>query len=318
MKEDCILHKITVVGSLNMDLVVTTPRIPALGETILGSGFFTAPGGKGANQAVAAARLGGMVSMIGCVGNDLFGRELLQNLAGNGVNIEHIRQLNGTPTGIAMITVKDGDNFIIVDPGANAGLTPVMIDGVEELIKECFIVVIQLEIPLETVEKSINLAKKHGVKVLLNPAPAVDLPDELLQKVDIITPNEKECERLTGLAVNSVEDAKAALRLLKDKGIPQVLITLGAGGVVYNCGDEVVHKPARCVEAVDSTAAGDAFTGALAAALAAGEDIHSAVEFANAAGALTVTKSGAQQSLPAGKDVDDFMVKWKNSRGCST
>jgi len=307
VKEGFPVHKITVVGSLNMDLVVNTPWIPALGETILGSGFFTAPGGKGANQAVAAARLGGSVAMVGCVGNDIFGQELVKNLTDNGVNIEHVRLLDNTPTGIAMITVKDGDNFIIVNPGANAGLTPEMIENIEDLIKESYIVIIQLEIPVETVERTICLAKKHGVKVLLNPAPAGNLPEELLQKVDIITPNEKECEFLTGVAVNCVEDAKAALQVLKGRGIPQVLITLGAGGVVYNNGDEVVHKPARCVKAVDSTAAGDAFTGALAVAIAKGKQIGDAVDFASIAGALTVTKSGAQKSLPAKEDVEDFV-----------
>ena len=301
------MHKITVVGSLNMDLVVNTPRIPALGETVLGSGFFTAPGGKGANQAVAAARLGGSVVMAGCAGDDIFGQELLQNLADNGVNTENIRLLDNTPTGIAMITVKDGDNFIIVDPGANARLTPDMIDGVEELIKESFIIVIQLEIPVETVEKTIRLAKKHGTAVLLNPAPAIYMPDELLQKVDIITPNEKECEFLTGMAVNCVEDAKAALLLLKSRGIPQVIVTLGSGGVVYNSGDAVLHKPACQVRAVDTTAAGDAFTGALAVALAEGKNIDEAVEFAGITGALTVTKSGAQKSLPSKKEVEDFL-----------
>jgi len=302
---------ITIVGSLNMDLVVTTPRIPALGETILGSGFFTAPGGKGANQAVAAAKLGGMVSMVGCVGDDLFGRELQQNLAANGVNIEHVRLLENTPTGIAMITVKDGDNSIIVDPGANAGLTPAMIEGVEDLIKESFIVVIQLEIPLDTVEKAIWLAKKHGVKVLLNPAPARDIPAEILKQVDIITPNAKECEILTGMAVNCVEDAKAALRVLKGKGIPQVLITLGAGGVVYNSSEVIVHKPAFCVRAVDTTAAGDAFTGAFAVALTEGKNIDEAVEFAAIAGALAVTKSGAQKSLPSKEEIGVFIKEQK-------
>ena len=301
------LAGITVIGSLNMDLVISTPGIPVLGETILGSGFFTAPGGKGANQAVAAAKLGGSVSMAGCAGDDIFGKELLQNLALNSVNIENVRLLVDTPTGIAMITVKDGDNFIIVDPGANAKLTPQMIDSLEGLIKDSFIVVIQLEIPLETAERAVCLAKKHGVKILLNPAPAAKLSDELLGKIDIITPNEKECELLTGLPVSSVDEAKADLLCLRDKGIPQVIITMGSAGVVYNSGNEILHKPAHRVTAVDTTAAGDCFSGALAVALSEGKTIDEAVSFANIAGALTVTKKGAQMSLPSRKDVENFM-----------
>lgn len=297
---------ITVIGSLNMDLVIHAPRIPALGETILGSGFMTAPGGKGANQAVAAAMLGGKVSMAGCVGNDIFGKELLQNLSRSNVNIENVEVVDHTPTGIAMITVKDGDNFIIVDPGANSMLTPVMIDHIENLIKRSFMVVIQLEIPLETVERAVTHAKKHEVKVLLNPAPARSLPDELLAKIDIITPNEKECELLTGMPVNNIEEAKIALRYLIGKGIEQVIITMGSAGIVYNDGKEILHKPAHKVTAVDTTAAGDCFSGALAVAFSEGKSIDDAVSFANIAGALTVTKKGAQMSLPSREDVENF------------
>lgn len=302
------MRKITVIGSLNMDLVISTPRIPALGETILGNGFFTAPGGKGANQAVAAARLGGRVTMVGCVGNDIFGKELLQNLSENNVEIKKVKQIENTPTGVAMITVKDGDNFIIVDPGANSTLTPAMIVELETLIKESFMVVIQLEIPFETVEMAIALAHKHGTKVLLNPAPARTLSDELLRNIDILTPNEKECEQITGLPIKTIDDAKAAALFLMRKGIPQVIITMGSGGVVYNDGNKLLHKPVHKVKAVDTTAAGDSFTGAVAVALSEGKSIDEAIDFANIVGALTVSKSGAQRSLPMRIEVENFKI----------
>lgn len=301
------MSKILVIGSLNMDLVVTTPRIPSIGETILGSGFNTSPGGKGANQAVAAARLGGEVSMVGCVGNDIFGDNLLVNLKSNGVLSEDIKAINECPTGVAIIVLKDGDNLIIVDPGANYRLTPDMIDEIEGQIKECSIMLIQLEIPIETVEKSISLAHKHGVTVLLNPAPARNLSNELLSKVNIITPNESECESITGIPVKTIKDAKLAVKSLMNKGVEQVVITMGNRGVVYNCGEEIVHKSANKVEAVDTTAAGDSFSGAIAVALSNGKNIDEAIDFANIVGALTVTKKGAQQSLPSKVEVEEFI-----------
>jgi len=303
------LKKIVVIGSLNMDLVVNTPRIPALGETVLGSGFFTAPGGKGANQAVAAARLGGSVSIVGCVGDDIFGKELKQNLLVNDVDIINVKVIENTPTGVAMITVKDGDNFIIVDPGANFCLTTDIIDELEDLIKDSFLVVIQLEIPFETVERAVESAHKHGVKVLLNPAPARTLPDDLLEKIDIITPNEKECELITGLPVRNIDDAKAAVSFLMQKGIPQVVITMGSAGAVYNNGSKIMHKSAVKVKAVDTTAAGDSFSGAISVALTEGKSIDKAIDFANLVGALTVTKKGAQLSLPMRKNVDEMINK---------
>ncbi len=303
------LKKIVVIGSLNMDLVVNTPRIPALGETVLGSGFFTAPGGKGANQAVAAARLGGSVSIVGCVGDDIFGKELKQNLLVNDVDIINVKVIENTPTGVAMITVKDGDNFIIVDPGANFCLTTDIIDELEDLIKDSFLVVIQLEIPFETVERAVESAHKHGVKVLLNPAPARTLPDDLLEKIDIITPNEKECELITGLPVRNIDDAKAAVSFLMQKGIPQVVITMGSAGAVYNNGSKIMHKSAVKVKAVDTTAAGDSFSGAISVALTEGKSIDEAIDFANLVGALTVTKKGAQLSLPMRKNVDEMINK---------
>lgn len=299
--------KIVVVGSLNMDLVVNTRKIPVTGETVLGYGFMSVPGGKGANQAVAAARLGGNVSMIGCVGNDTFGHSLIKNLAENNVNTDNIIILDKSSSGIAVVVIKDGNNFIIVDPGANAGLTVEMLENLEELIKGSDILIAQLEIPVQTVEKAIQIAKKHNVKVILNPAPASKLSDEVLSNVDIITPNESECELLTGMPIYDVEDAKAAVLYFNRKGISQVVVTLGSKGVVYNSSNGIIHKGVPDVKVVDTTAAGDSFTGSLAFQLAEGMDIDTAVDFANAVGTLTVMKKGAQTSLPFRHEVEDLI-----------
>jgi len=300
---------IIVIGSLNMDLVVTAPKVPVMGETILGSGFMTVPGGKGANQAVAAARLGGKVSIIGCLGDDIFGRDLKRNLESNGVDTSAVNIINGVASGIAVIVVKEGNNFIIVDPGANSCVTPHMIDLQDQLIQNSDIVMVQLEIPLEAVERAVNTAKRHGVKVLLNPAPARELGDELLSKVDIFTPNEIECEIITGIPIKSVEDVGKAIEFLMAKGIPQVIVTMGGAGVVYNRGTEIVHKDVPAVKVVDTTAAGDSFSGAVAVALSQGRSIDAAVDFGNIVGTLTVTKKGAQTSLPTSEDVESFIKK---------
>jgi len=301
------ISKIVVVGSLNMDLVISTPRVPAMGETILGNGFMTAPGGKGANQAVAAARLGGDVTMIGCVGDDIFGKNLMENLKQNGVDTESIRVQENVPTGVAVILIEKGNNCIIVDPGANARLEVRDIEKLEGLIQKSSIVVVQLEIPFETVEYTIRLAKKHHVKVLLNPAPGRALSDELLAMIDILTPNESECEIITGMKIQSVEDAKSAASYLLKKGVKTVAITLGKNGAVYNFEDQWIHKPVPEVNVVDTTAAGDSFSGALAVAISKGEDIHKAIDFANAVGTLSVTKKGAQTSLPTLHEVTEYM-----------
>lgn len=300
------MHKITVIGSLNMDLVVNTPKVPSIGETLLGSGFMTVPGGKGANQAVAAARLGGQVSMIGCVGNDIFGKDLIKNLQDNRVDVKSVKIVDESSTGVAMIVVENGDNFIIVDPGANFRITPQMIDSIEMLIKSSYIIMLQLEIPYDIVDYAVNMAYQNNVKVLLNPAPARRLSDELLSKVDIFTPNELECEMITGIPIKSVEDAKTAVEYLRNKGIGNVIITMGKNGVVYNSGDSIIHKPVPKVKVMDTTAAGDSFSGAVAVALTESESIDEAVDFGNKVGTLTVMKKGAQISLPSRLDVDEF------------
>lgn len=301
------MSRIVVVGSLNMDLVISTPRMPEMGETILGNGFMTVPGGKGANQAVAAARLGGSVTMIGCAGDDLFGGNLIENLKSNGIDTANIKRLQGIPTGIAVILIENCNNYIIVDPGANARLEPADIKEFEELIKCSDMVMAQLEIPLDTVKFTLGLAKKHNVKTLLNPAPAVRLNDDFMDMVDILTPNETECEIITGIRIRTIDDAKSAVKYLLAKGIKTVVITLGGNGVVYNSGSELIHKPVRKVKVIDTTAAGDSFSGALAVALSNGEDINSSIDFANAVGSLTVTKKGAQSSLPDLRQVREYM-----------
>lgn len=300
------MNKITVIGSLNIDMVVEAPRIPHKGETILGRGFTTLPGGKGANQAVAAARLGGEVYMVGCVGSDMYGRSLIDNLETNDVNTSNIAITDISSTGVAVIIIQDGDNSIIVDPGANYCLTPLMIDSLEYVIKESYIVLLQMEIPLETIERAVELTKRNGVKILLNPAPAAKLKDEFLKKLDIITPNETESEIITGIKITSIEDAENSVRWFMNKGIRQVVITLGERGAVYNDCDNIIHKSAVKVEAVDTTAAGDSFSGALAFALSSGMDINAAVDLAIKVGALTVTKKGAQASLPTLDEVKNL------------
>ncbi len=303
--------KITVVGSLNMDLVITTPKIPQIGETLLGSGFMTAPGGKGANQAVAAAKLGGEVTMLGSVGDDLFGRDLVDNLSRHGVDVSRIEVTGDNPTGIAVILIKDGNNCIIVDPGANSSLTAERVAFSRSVIEDSALILVQLEIPLESVQAAIYLAKRQGVKVILNPAPARVLDDQLLKMVDILTPNESECELITGIRPDSEESAREAVNYLKAKGIPQIIITLGSKGVVYNSGERIIHKPVPKVEAVDTTAAGDSFSGALAVALSEGKTIDEAVDFANSVGTLTVMKQGAQSSLPTLEEVLAFTSRQK-------
>jgi ribokinase len=301
-----MVKKMMVIGSLNMDMVIHSNRIPMVGETVLGGEFLMVPGGKGANQAVAAARLGGDVTMVGCIGNDSFGKDLLRNLSTNHVNVDPVKILDDVSTGVAMITVNDGDNSIIVAPGANSRLSTEYVKELEEMIKNSSILVLQLEIPLETVQSAIEIAHQHGVKVLLNPAPAIKLDDDFLSKIDIITPNESEAEILTGKPIDSIEDAKSAVVNLKKKGVKHVIITLGHRGVVYNNGDHISHKPSRKVETMDTTAAGDAFTGSLAYAFSNDKDIEEAIDLAVMVGALTVTKKGAQTSIPYMKEVIQF------------
>jgi ribokinase len=293
---------ITVVGSINMDLVTIASRFPSQGETILGEEFHLIPGGKGANQAVAAARLGAEVHMIGAVGTDPFGNELLRSLEREGVHIDNVKPVTHKGTGIASITISEQDNRIIVVPGANHALRPEDIDRYEEIIAKSDVCVLQLEIPLSVVERAVFLAKKHHVRVILNPAPAQPLPQKLIEQADFLTPNEHERE-----IIFEQVDANA----FADK----VIVTEGARGVTIRKGGKQVLIPGFCVPVVDTTGAGDTFNGALAVALSKGMGLEDACRFANAAAALSVTKLGAQGGMPTEEEVKKFL---QEKAGCSS
>ncbi len=295
---------IVVVGSLNMDLVVRAPRHPQPGETILGGDFRTFPGGKGANQAVAAARLGAAVQMIGRVGADAFGDALLQTLAQDGVNTAHVRRDQETPTGVALITLNAaGQNAIVVAPGANARVTPQDVVAAQAALAGAAVLLLQLECPLPAVAKAIELAKQHRAQVVLNPAPAQPLDAALLSQVDYLLPNQNELALLTGLG-----DIRPAMSRLQAVGVRRVVVTLGEEGVLVAEGGSEVHLPAHGVTVVDTTAAGDAFAGAFAVALLEGHSTRQAAAWGNAAGALAVTRAGAQPSLPRRDELEKFLA----------
>jgi ribokinase len=290
---------IVVLGSLNMDLVIRSPRIPRPGETILGGELHTVPGGKGANQAVAAARLGAQVSMIGRVGQDAFAAPLLENLVADGIDHAFVLQDGEAATGVALIVVDDnGENSIVVSSGANMQLFPADAEAAESAIAAADLLILQLEVPLETVIRSAELARIHGVKVVLNPAPAQPLPAELLSMVDVLVPNESEAALLTGLPTGTQTEVAKAVEALLGSGVGTVILTLGERGALPARKGEMQVVPAFDVEPVDTTAAGDAFVAGLAVALAEGRDLYEAVRWGNAAGGLAATKLGAQTSLP--------------------
>lgn len=297
------MAKILIVGSLNMDLVVRVPHSPMPGESVLGGEFETFPGGKGANQAVAAARMGAEVTMIGRVGNDDFGDVLIQNLVADKIKTNYVIKETTAPTGIAMIAVSDnGENSIVVAPGANMQVSVDDVNKASDIFKEIDLLLIQLECPLEAVAEAIKFAKANHVKVVLNPAPAQVLPEWLLADIDVITPNENELKFITG----EKEISKGAYALL-EQGVKNVLVTLGSDGAYLVNETSDVHFPAHKVIAVDTTAAGDSFNGALAVLLAENETLLKAVRFAMAAGALATTRRGAQPSIPNRKEVEQFL-----------
>jgi ribokinase len=300
---------ITVVGSLNMDLVARAPRIPQPGETIIGSDFHTVPGGKGANQAVAAARLGAQVSMVGRVGRDAFAESLLNNLAAAGVDHTFVVHDPEAATGVALIAVDDaGQNSIIVASGANVRLSPADVDGAEAAIAGADALLLQLESPLETVTRAAKVAHAHGVPVILNPAPARSLPGALLALVDVLIPNESETALLTGLPVGDPAEAEAAATALRELGVGTVILTLGERGALLAREDGAEYFPAFEVTPVDTTAAGDAFVGGFAVALAEGRSLAEAVQWGNGAGALATTRLGAQPSLPTRQDLEGLLT----------
>ncbi|MFI6411190.1 ribokinase [Streptomyces sp. NPDC050585] len=290
--------RITVLGSTNMDLVAYVPRAPRLGETVTGREFRTVPGGKGANQAVAAARAGARVSMIGAVGSDDFGTRLRHALDESGVDTSLLRTADG-PSGTAHIVVDDeGSNAIVVVPGANASVTGITPHD-EARIAASDALLLQLELPLDAVRAGAQAARRHGVRTVLTPAPAQPLPRELLALVDLLVPNEHEAATLAGVA----DPRAAAEELLRD--VPEVVVTLGAAGCLYVArGADPVTVPARRVRAVDTTAAGDTFTGALAVALGEGRPVPDALAWASAAASLSVGRAGASSSMPHRAEID--------------
>lgn len=300
------MKRICVIGSLNMDLVVKVNNMPKAGQTLIGSDFKEVPGGKGANQAVAMARLNGNVSMIGKVGNDGFGQTLINALKNDNVCTDYIK-IESCSTGVALITVdKNAENCIVVAPGANFKLTPNDIDENIEAIINSDIVVVQLETPLDTIKYALKKAKELGKYTILNPAPAVVLEDELIENVDLLTPNETELEIISGVEINCEEDIQLAAKKMIQKGVKELIVTLGSKGSLYINKEKSMFKKAYKVEAIDTTAAGDSYTGALSVAVANNKNIEEAMDFASKVGALSVMKEGAQSSLPTLKDVENF------------
>jgi len=288
-----------------MDLVVHTPRHPQIGETILGSDFRTFPGGKGANQAVAAARLGGEVRMVGRVGDDDFGAALLESASRDSVNTSYIIKDSQAATGVALITVdEEGQNTIVVASGANARLSAGDVYAAEKAFKGAGVLLLQLESPLPAIQQAIELARKYGAKVVLNPAPARELPRKFLASVDYLIPNQSELALLTG-----IEATSSAASALHDLGINHLIVTLGGDGVLVIDGPRETLLDAHPVKVVDTTAAGDAFVGAFAVALTEGFSPLKAAAWGNAAGALAVTKPGAQPSLPTRAEFDKFIAR---------
>jgi len=303
---------IVVVGSSNMDLVAKAPRIPVVGETLTGTDFFMVPGGKGANQAVAAAKLGSEVVFVAKLGRDVFASKSIENFKSVNIDTKHVEQLEGVPSGVALIAIDDqGGNMIIVVPGANGKLTPADVDKAKPDIAKASVVVAQLEVPIETVEQAAKVAHENNVLFILDPAPARPLSDELLGMVDIIKPNEIEAEAITGIKVVDPESAAQAADALLAKGVKAVIITLGEKGLMLATKDLKETIPSHTVNAVDSTAAGDAFTGALAHRLAQGDSLRDAAIYANVVAAISVTRLGAQPSMPTNEEVDAFMVDKK-------
>ena len=300
------MKNICVIGSLNMDLVVNVDTMPKPGQTIIGSNFKEVPGGKGANQAVAMARLNGNVSMIGKVGEDGFGQTLINSLKNDKVDTTYIQTAKGA-TGVALITVdKNAQNSIVVSPGANFEVKEDDIDNNIEAIKNSNIVVLQLETPLNTIKYALNKAKELNKYTILNPAPAVKLDDEIIKNVDLLTPNETELEIISGVSIETEEDIQKAAQIMIEKGVKELIVTLGSKGSLYINKEKSMFKKAYKVEAVDTTAAGDSYTGALAVALSQDKNIEDAMDFASKVGALSVLKEGAQSSLPTLEDVKNF------------
>lgn len=303
------MNKLVVLGSVNADHVLQVPSFPRPGETLHGHNYQVIPGGKGANQAVAAARLQADIGFIACVGDDAFGINIRESFKCDGMNTEGVKMQPNCPTGIAMIQVADsGENSICISAEANARLTAEMIEPDLERIRQASYLLMQLETPLDGIERAAQEAKSHKTNVILNPAPARELPDDLLNCIDVITPNETEAEVLTGITVTDNATAQQAANALHRKGIEIVLITLGAKGVWLSQNGRGELISGFAVEPVDTTAAGDTFNGALVTGLLEDMPLESAIKFAHAAAAISVTRFGAQTSIPNRQEVEVFLA----------
>lgn len=301
--------RITIVGSLNMDLVIRSPRIPQPGETIIGSEFQTIPGGKGANQAVAAARLGGQVTMVGRVGEDSFADALLENLASAKIDATFVQRDKQAASGVALIVVDDhGENIIVVASGANMRMTEKDVAAAEAAIAESDVLLLQLEVPLPVVKRAAQIAQSHNVTVVLNPAPARELPPDLLASVDVLVPNESEAALITGFPVGSQSELEKAASKILNLGVRSVVITLGKRGAFLASADykSKIYE-AFSIQPVDTTAAGDAFVAGLSVYYGAGKTLPDAIRWGNAAGAVTALRFGAQTSLPKRNEVQELL-----------
>lgn len=299
---------IFVIGSSNTDMILRVPSIPRPGETVLGGRFASEPGGKGANQAVAAARAGGRVVIMTSLGQDTFGDEYVRRFEMEGIETGFVLRDAAAASGVALIFVgANGENSIGVAPGANEGLRPEHIDAARDALAAASILLIQLEIPVDTVAAAVQLAHAHGVRVIMNPAPAQPLSEALLAKISVLTPNETEAALLSGIEVKDKASAERAGRALLEKGVGEVVLTMGRGGCLHITADAVRHYPAFSVTAVDTTAAGDTFNGALAVALAESRPIDNAIRFASAAAALSVMQEGAQGGIPDRSAINNLL-----------
>lgn len=298
-------NKIVVIGSCNTDMVVTTDQLPKPGETVLGRNFKMFSGGKGANQAVAAARLGGNVSFIAKIGDDLFGKQSIEKFKNEKIDVQHIFLDSHLPTGVALITVdQNGENCIAVASGANAALRPIHIEKVKDIIENAAILLMQLEIPIETVEYAAKLAHKKGIKVILNPAPAILLSDELLKSLYAVIPNKTEAEILSGIKIFDWDSAKQAANIISSKGVDIVVITLGENGALIKERSSYYSIPGNKVDVVDTTAAGDTFCGTFCVGISEGLAVQDAVILANKAASIAVMREGAQMSIPFREEIN--------------
>lgn len=304
---------ITVIGSSNVDMIMKMDKLPRLGETVIDAEYFQVYGGKGANTAVGAARAGGNVSFVNCVGDDIFSEPMVDNFNKDGINTDFVFKEKGISSGTALIMIGGrGDNYLSVAPGANYRLTPALIDKARKVIEEAEIIIIQNEIPIETISYIIDMASSLGKKILYNYAPAKPFPGIDWKKIEFLVVNETEAEYLSGQKVETDTEIERAAGILADKGAANVIITLGARGSYINAQSIKIYLPAFKVDAIDTTAAGDIYCGSLAVALTEGKDLKEAVLFAGAASAISVTRLGAQPSAPQRNEIDEFILRKTN------